>query len=71
MTFETSLPDLGTDDDPDDDCRETANELKFLDQHFTRQIYFLFSMLKAVETFLGNVNGPSKLTSQYTHRREK
>jgi len=45
VTFETSLPELELDDDAEDDCRETANELKSLDQHFIRQIYFLFSTL--------------------------
>jgi hypothetical protein len=79
VTFETSLPELELDDDAEDDCRETANELKSLDQYFTRQIYFLFSTLKAVETCLGNVfetrlgnaNGPRKLhLTIYTPTRE-
>ncbi|PSN68861.1 hypothetical protein BS50DRAFT_609160 [Corynespora cassiicola Philippines] len=33
-----------------DSCRDTPEELEYLDQHFTRQMFFLFSTLKTVES---------------------
>lgn len=37
VKFETSLPALGPESEVEDDCRETANELRATDEHFTEQ----------------------------------
>ncbi|KAF2786876.1 hypothetical protein K505DRAFT_330045 [Melanomma pulvis-pyrius CBS 109.77] len=63
LEFRTSVPALEWDDEADDlpPCRDTAEELQQIDQEFTRQIGFLFSTLKAVETRAGKIYGPGKI----------
>jgi hypothetical protein len=60
LHFLTGLPALDS-NNHEDKCRESPQELESLDQEFTRQINFLFSTVKAVESQLGNAYGPGKI----------
>lgn len=50
VSFKATVPGLETEDDAEEQCRDTANELKAMDHEFTRQINFLFSTLNTLES---------------------
>ena len=54
VSFATSV--FSREDEAEEDCRDTANEVKLMDEDFTFQIRFLFTTLKAVETRLNGVH---------------
>jgi hypothetical protein len=60
VSFKTSFPTFDDDDD-DNDCRYIAEELKSIDQEFTRQITNLFSILKSLETAVRDQYGPGNI----------
>ena len=62
LKFATSVPALESDGkDDEESCRDTAEELESIDQEFTRQINFLFSTLKTLESDLDSANSPGKI----------
>jgi len=59
VSFATSV--FSREDEAEEDCRDTANEVKLMDEDFTCQIRFLFQTLKAVETRLDSVYSLGKI----------
>jgi hypothetical protein len=57
VLFETSFPTF----DDEEDCRYNAEELRIIDQDFTRQITNLFLVLKSLETSVTDQYGPGKI----------
>jgi hypothetical protein len=52
-------------------CRDTVDDLKQMDQEFTRQIFFLFETIKTVEVRTANVYNTTKVhLTIYTPTRE-
>jgi hypothetical protein len=62
VKFATSVSSLESDGkDDEESCRDTVEELKSIDQEFTRQIHFLFSTLKTLESDLDSANSSGKI----------
>jgi len=61
VEFATSVPALKSDGKEEESSRDTPEELNAIDIEFTRQIEFLLSTLKTLETNLDEVYRPGKL----------
>jgi hypothetical protein len=72
VEFSTALPELSTvDEEFLWDCREEKEDLQKMDEQFTRQINFLFSTLKAIESRVDSSYGPGKVhLTIYTLKRK-
>lgn len=69
LHFQTQVPGVDTDCD-EENCRESVEDLEALDQEFTRQIVFLFSTVRALESQLRKDCSPAKIhLSIYTPTR--
>ncbi|KAJ4298084.1 hypothetical protein N0V90_005983 [Kalmusia sp. IMI 367209] len=67
--FKTSV--FSREDEAEEDCCDTANELKVMDEDFTRQIRFLFETLQTLETSTDRSHGSGKIHLViYTPTRE-
>jgi hypothetical protein len=72
VEFSTTLPELlKTDEEYLWGCREEKEDLQRMDERFTRQINFLFSTLKAIESRTDSSYGPGKVhLTIYTLKRD-
>jgi hypothetical protein len=71
VSFATTVPAIDSNDDAEQDCRDTAKELKIVDEEFTRQISVLFSTLKMLESRVKDKYGPGRIhLTVYTPTRD-
>ena len=67
----TTVPAIDSTEDAEEDCRDTAKELKIIDEEFTRQISVLFSTLKVLEGRVQDRYGPGRIhLTVYTPTRD-
>ncbi|KAF2706353.1 hypothetical protein K504DRAFT_459648 [Pleomassaria siparia CBS 279.74] len=61
VSFETTVPAINTEEDAEEDCRDTPNELEVMDEMFTRQLHYLFFILHTLENRVSKVFGPGRI----------